>query len=51
MSLQQCKDTPCSGATQGTMPSPIFTNLSKNTDNCVETDRPNQMFFDGNLIS
>jgi hypothetical protein len=34
------------------MPSPIFLQFfSKNTDNCVETDRMSERFFDGNSIS
>jgi hypothetical protein len=44
-SLHQYKDAPCSGATQGTMPSPIFTKFFKNSDNCVETNRMSERFF------
>jgi hypothetical protein len=51
-SLHQCKDAPCSGATQGTMPSPVFYDFfQKNPDNRVETDRTSERFFDGNSIS
>jgi hypothetical protein len=51
-SLHQCKDAPCSGATKGTMPSSFFTKFfKKNPDNCVETDRTSERFFDGNSIS
>jgi hypothetical protein len=51
-SLHQCKYAPCSGATQGTIPSSVFQKISKkNPDNCVETDRTRERFFDGNSIS
>jgi hypothetical protein len=46
MSTHQCKDAPCSGAAQGTMPSSFFfKNLSKNPDNCVETDHTSERFL------
>jgi hypothetical protein len=49
-SLHQGKDTPCSGATQGMMPS-FLRNFSKNPDNCVESNRTSERFFDGRSIS
>jgi hypothetical protein len=52
-SLHQCKDAPCSGATQGTMPNRVlvFYEIFKNSDNFFETDRTSERFFDGNSIS
>jgi hypothetical protein len=38
-------------ATQGMIPSLLLQNFSKNPDNCVETDRTSERFFDGNSIS
>jgi hypothetical protein len=53
VSLHQGKDTPCSGATKGTMPCPqcFFVFFSKISDNFVETDRTSERFFDGNSNS
>jgi hypothetical protein len=50
-SLHQGKDAPCSGATKGTMHSLFLRNFSKNPDNCVETNRTRERFFDRNSIS
>jgi hypothetical protein len=52
-SLHEWKNSPYSGATQGTMPSLFFFQIfsKKNPDNCVETDRMIERFFDGNSIS
>jgi hypothetical protein len=49
-SLHQCKDAPCSGATQGTMPSSFYDFFKKNLNNCVETNRTSKRFFDGSSI-
>jgi hypothetical protein len=45
--------SPCSGATQaGHDALPRFYDFfQKNTDNCVETNRASERFFDGNSIS
>jgi hypothetical protein len=53
-SLHQGKDTPCSGAIKGTMPSCLqrfFEFFSKTSDNFVETNRTSEKFFDGNSNS
>jgi hypothetical protein len=48
-SLHQCKDTPCSGATKGTMPScpPRFYGIfqKQNPYNFVETDCTSEWFL------
>jgi hypothetical protein len=52
--LHQVKDSPCSWATKGTMPScpqRFFRNFSKNSDNFVETNCTSEKFFDGNSNS
>jgi hypothetical protein len=52
MSLHQYKDAPCSGATQGTMPSPVFYDFFKKIPTTVSRSIAQvKGFLDGGVIS